>query len=191
MKKLTIFAAMVLLFSSCAIQRALNMMNLQYQMGDVVNMNWAGINLSKVKSINDLSITDAAKAAAAIAKKDFTITCNMNVIARNKTSQPAGISGFDYELLLDGKKLLTGSNPKINLTIPPNGTNQIIPIPVRVDVREVLQAETLESLINLVKQLTNYGIGNSSKVSLKFRPYVKIADRNVKMSYINLNKTFQ
>ncbi|HRT13493.1 MAG TPA: hypothetical protein P5134_02665 [Bacteroidales bacterium] len=191
MKKITILAAIVLLFSGCAIQRALNMVNLQYQMGDIVNINWAGINLSKVKSVNDLSVADAAKAAAAIARKDFTITCNMNVIARNKTSQPAALGGFDYELQLDGKKLIDGSNPKINLSIPPNGTQQIIPIPMRIDIREVLQAETLESFLNLVGQLTNYGIGNPSKVALKFRPYVKVADTNIKMSYITLNKTFQ
>lgn len=191
MKKIITVIGLVLLLSGCALQQALNMANLKYQMGDVVNITWAGINLSKVKSVNDLSVTDAAKAAAALLRKDYNITFNMNVIAKNSTDKPAGLHGFDYQLLLDGRSIVSGSNPKININVSPNGGRQTIPIPVRLDLGEILKEQTLESVVNLAKQLSNYGTGAPSDIALKFRPYIKVGDSSVKLSYITLDKTLK
>ncbi len=191
MKKIIIVMLLPFILGGCAIQQALNMANLKYQMGDVVNITWAGINLSKVKSVNDLSVADAAKATAALLSKDYNLTFNVNVIAKNSTDKPAGLHGFDYQVLLDGRSMVDGSNPKININVSPNGGRQTIPIPVRINLKEVLKEQTLESVVNLAKQLTDYGSGHPSKVAVKFRPYIKVGDSSMKLSYITLDKTLK
>lgn len=191
MKKIVAVLVLGLLLSGCALQQALNMANLKYQMSDFANITWAGINLSNIKSVQDISVADVTKATAALLRKDYNMTFTINVLAKNSTPEPAALHGFDYQLLLDGRTIVEGSNPKININVPANGGRQIIPIPVRVNVGDVLKQQTLESIVNFAKQMTDYGSGRPSNVAVKFRPYLRVGDSPVKLSYITLNKTLQ
>lgn len=187
-----LFAALVICLCGCAtIQEALNMANCKYKLNNIANVIWGNVNLTKIKSVSDISVTDAAKLAKAVLQKDFNVKFTTNILASNSTAMPASIGGFDYIFLLDGNDVVSGEhNSKVS--IPANST-QVIPLTLNVDARNLLQKGTLEDMVNLVKNITNYGDGSSSNVALKIRPWIvnQITGQTTKLSYIKLNKTLQ
>lgn len=192
MKKIISLLLIVALAGSCEIlQQAINMINCKYKLSNITDITWAGINLSNIKSPTDLSFNDAAKAAKAILNKDFRINFKVNVQAVNNATTTAGINGFDYILLLDGSQIATGQSSNKKITVAPNGGKTTIPFLMNVDLKTVLTGKNVENMVNFAKNVSNYGKGQASKVSIKFRPWIKLGDSYQKLTYITLNKTFQ
>ena len=190
-KPITLLLIAALLAGCTILQQALNMVNCQYKLSNITDITWAGINLSAITKPSDLNLSDAAKAGRAILNKDFKIGFKVNVQAVNNATTSAGINGFDYILLLDGNQIATGQSANKKITVAPNGGKTTIPFLMNVDLKTVLTAKNIDNMINFAKNVSNYGKGEPSKVSIKFRPWIKLGDSYQKLSYITLNKKFQ
>lgn len=187
-----LFGLLVVTLAGCAtIQEALNMANCKYKLDNIANIIWANVNLSKIKSVSDLSVADAAKLAKAIINKDYNIQFTTNILAQNSTAMAAAISGFDYILQLEGRDILSGEHNKA-VSIPAN-SSKTIPLTLNVDARTLFSKGTLDDMVNLAKNISNYGEGKASNVGLKIRPWISnaVTGGSTKLTYINLNKTFQ
>lgn len=192
MKKTISLLLIVMLLAGCEIlQQALNMVNCQYKLGNITNITWAGINLSSITKPADLTLSDAAKAANAILNKDFKINFKVNVQAVNNSTTTAGINGFDYIMFLDGSQIAVGQSINKKITVAPNGGKTTIPFLMNVDLKTVLTGKNIDNMVNFARNVSNYGKGQASKVSIKFRPWIKLGDSYQKLTYITLNKTFQ
>jgi len=171
----------------------INLINCKYSLANVSDITWAGINLSNIKSVSDLQWTDLQKAIQAIKNKDFRIGCNVNVNAKNETTNPAKLCAYDYELLLEGSSIAQGSSASQTTVIYPQSTS-LIRVPLSMDLVKIFSNGDTKNVINFARNLMDYGNGTPSNVSVKFTPYLNTKEgtsKGVKMPTITLNKTFQ
>ena len=196
LKKLTIILAVTatLLFAGgCGLAQLINLINCKFNLANVSDITWAGINLSNIKSVSDLQWSDLQKAVQAVKNKDFRIGCNVNVNAKNDTEKPAKLCAFDYDLLLEGSSIAQGSSTDRTTIINPKTTSRIA-VPLSMDLVSIFKNGDTKNVINLARNLTDYGNGKESNVKVKFTPYINTPNgtgKGAKMPTITLNKTFQ
>jgi len=192
-KKITIavaFVAIMIFGAACSLTQLINLVNCKFSLANVSNITWAGINLSNIKSVSDLSFANLQKAATAIKNRDFGVSADVNVNVKNETTQPAKLFAFDYELLLENAPLVSGSCKDRTYTIN-GGTTSVVPVPVKADLVSIIKNGEVGNIVNFARNLSDYGNGKESNVKVKLTPYAGTTERSMKMPTITLNKTFQ
>lgn len=192
-KKITVavaFAALMIVGGACSLTQLINLINCKFSLANVSNITWAGINLSNIRSVSDLSMANLQKAYNAIKNKDFGVSADINVNVKNETPQPAKLFAFDYELFLENAPLVSGSNREHSYTINGNSTS-IVPVPVKADLVSIIKNGEVGNIVNFARNLTDYGNGKESNVKIKLTPYAGNAEKSTKLPTITLNKTFQ
>lgn len=196
LKKITLVVLVTtstLFFCGCGLAQLINLINCKFSLANVSNITWAGINLSNIKSVSDLSFADLQKALVAIKNKDFKIGCDVNVNAKNETANPAKLCAYDYDLYLDGSSVAQGSNASKTTIINPQSTT-LIAVPLSLDLVSIFKNGDTKNVINFARNMMDYGNGTESNVKVKFTPYISPANSNsngTKLPAITLNKTFQ
>ncbi len=154
-----------------------NAERLRFKLGTIDKITVGGVNLSNVKSLDQLNITQSAGLLATLASGSLPTSLTVNLIAKNPDTYPGGtkessslIKGLSYRLIVDNKELITGDIDK-TIEVPGVGKQVTIPIPVKVDLMKMLGDGGLESIINLVSAM-NGTTGASSKVTLKIKPTI-------------------
>lgn len=183
----------LLFLGGCGLAQLINLINCKFSLANVSDITWAGINLSNIKSVSDLQWSDLQKAIQAVKNKDFRIGCNVNVNAKNETEKPAKLCAFDYDLLLEGSSIAQGSSTDRTTIINPKTTSRIA-VPLSMDLVSIFKNGDTKNVINLARNLTDYGNGKESNVKVKFTPYINTPNgtgKGAKMPTITLNKTFQ
>ena len=183
----------LLFLGGCGLAQLINLINCKFSLANVSDITWAGINLSNIKSVSDLQWSDLQKAVQAVKNKDFRIGCNVNVNAKNETESPAKLCAFDYDLLLEGSSIAQGSSTDRTTVINPHSTTRIL-VPLSMDLVSIFKNGDTKNVINLARNLTDYGNGKESNVKVKFTPYINTPNgtgKGAKMPTITLNKTFQ
>lgn len=196
LKKLTIILAVtvtMLFMGGCGLAQLINLINCKFSLANISDITWAGINISNIRSVSDLQWSDLQKAYQAIKNKDFRIGCNVNVNAKNETTQPAKLCAYDYDLFLEGSSIAQGSSTTQTTLINPQST-ALIHVPLSMDLYNIFKNGDAKNVINLARNLMDYGNGTESNVKVKFTPYINSANgtgRGAKLPTITLNKTFQ
>ena len=188
LRKITIaltFVAVVLMGSACALTQLINLVNCKFSLANVSNITWAGINLSNIRSVSDLSMANLQKAY-----KDFAVSADVNVNVKNETPQPAKLFAFDYELFLENSPLVSGCNRDHSYTINGNSTS-VVPVPVKADLVSIIKNGEVGNIVNFARNLSDYGSGKESNVKIKLTPYAGTNEKSTKLPTITLNKTFQ
>lgn len=193
LRKITIaltFVAVVLMGSACALTQLINLVNCKFSLANVSNITWAGINLSNIRSVSDLSMANLQKAYNAIKNRDFAVSADVNVNVKNETPQPAKLFAFDYELFLENSPLVSGCNRDHSYTINGNSTS-VVPVPVKADLVSIIKNGEVGNIVNFARNLSDYGSGKESNVKIKLTPYAGTNEKSTKLPTITLNKTFQ
>lgn len=183
-------SCMVLLFASCSVLQFANLVRCQFSMKNISDITWAGINLSNINGISDFSLDNLRKAKEALKNKDFGVSCNINVDAKNDTKYPAKLIGYDYELFLEDYLFASGNSHNKTYSVLPNSISTLT-IPLQFDVAKIIKDGELSSVINLVRNLTDYGKGEPSQVKVRFTPYMQVGEKSQPLAPISLSKTFQ
>ncbi len=194
-KTLTIvlISATLLFAGGCGLAQLINLINCKFSLANISDITWAGINLSNIKNVSDLQWSDLQKAVQAIRNKDFKVGCNVNVNAKNETANPAKLCAYDYELFLEGSSIATGSNSSQTTLINPQATT-LVRVPLSMDLYNIFKNGDAKNVVNLARNLMDYGNGTESNVKVKFTPYINAANgsgKGNKLPAITLNKTFQ
>ncbi|MCR4965174.1 MAG: LEA type 2 family protein [Bacteroidales bacterium] len=176
--------------TSCGLSKVVNLLKCSFDMDGITDITWAGINMSKIKSVSDLSVNDLKSAASAIKNKDFNVGCNIKVNVKNSTSRDAKMIAYDYELLIDNASVATGSSEDNSYIIKPNATTPI-KVPISVDLVKIFrnQEGELKSLVKFARNLTDYGNGDPSNVKVKFSPKFTIGKKMQTFPPFILSKT--
>lgn len=196
LKKLSIILAVtvtMLFMGGCGLAQLINLINCKFSLSNISDITWAGINISNIRSVSDLQWSDLQKAYQAIKNKDFRIGCNVNVNAKNETTQPAKLCAYDYDLFLEGSSIAQGSSTTQTTLINPQST-ALIHVPLSMDLYNIFKNGDAKNVINLARNLMDYGNGTESNVKVKFTPYINSANgtgKGAKLPTITLNKTFQ
>ena len=174
------FLMAVILYSCSGISDAVkNAQRLQFKLGSVDNFDLAGVNISKIKTLNDVNLIDGAVLLAAFAGGSMPASFDVNLIAKNPDTYPGGsaessslIKSISWRLLIDGQEMVGGEVDK-NIIIPGVGKSVTIPIPVKLDLAQLFGNGGYEKIMNLALAIGGKS-GTSSRLTLKIRPVADI-----------------
>jgi LEA14-like dessication related protein len=170
-------------------QQATNLMNCDFRVLSVENINLAGINIQNMTSIKNLNLTDGAKIMAAIGGGTFPLSLTVNIQGKNPNTSPAGLNKLDWILFIDDIQMTSGSVTKA-FTIPPNNGTTVIPIQVGLDLKKILQGKSLDAIMNFGFNLA--GTGNKpTRIKAKLKPTIMIGTYPLSYpGYITVNTEF-
>jgi hypothetical protein len=154
-----------------------NLQKCQFKLENVAGFKLVGIELSKVSSLKDLNLLEAAKLLQTFNKKQVPVSFTLNVAALNPNDGTSGsakstvtLSKLDWNLLIDGVQTINGT---VNKSIELPGTNQktIIPLEIGLDLYKFFGDKGYESLINTALAIGGVS-GSASKLTLNATPTI-------------------
>jgi hypothetical protein len=190
---LLVFSSFMLVSSRCGVvnqaQQMGNLVKCDFRIVNIQNLTLAGVNIQKVKSLNDLNLTDAARITAALAGSSLPMTFQLNLEGKNPNSSAAGMNKLDWMVFVDNYHMASGSVDK-SFTIPPNNGTTIIPILISVDLKEVLQTKAMDDIANFAFNLA--GVGNKpTRIMAKIQPTIMIGQTALTYpGYITISTSF-
>ena len=152
--------------------------NLEFKLGGIQQMRVAGINISNVAPVSDLSVQDALSLTAAVQRRSLPVTFVLNVEARNpnsgggsKRTVPLRLTGLDWKLRIDGVETVSGDLER-PIEIPGSKDVVVIPLTVSLDLYRYFAEEGYDGLLKLAMALGGKQ-GSSARVQLDARPSVE------------------
>jgi hypothetical protein len=151
---------------------------LQFKLGAVNNFRLAGVDISRVQTPSNLTLSDGAKLLGAFNNREIPVSFRLNVEAKNPNTGGESTGGADlffkrmeFRLYVDGKETIEGTvNQRIR--VPATGATEIIPVDLSLDLMEFFGNRGYEDLLNLAFAIGGVN-GSSSKLRLGARVTVE------------------
>ena len=175
---LSLILALILLFPfhGCKVteqaKMVSNLVNCDFQIRSVENVNLGGVNFQYVNSISDLGISDMTRLLAIFASPSFPLSLQINIIGRNPNASSAGLNRLEWILFIDDSQMTTGILDK-PFVIPANNGTAIIPVAIGMDLKQALKGESAQALINFAMNLAGVG-SKASRIKIKIKPTIMI-----------------
>lgn len=164
-------------------QAIANLANCEYTLTNVNNVSVAGVNLKKITN-GQVGATDVIKLTAALVNKSLPLSMDVNVKVKNPTNYDARLANMDWALDIEKQQIASGLvNQNRNIGAKSTTT---VPLAVGTDVYSLFSKNGIESVKKFAGSFKNDG--TSSKVALRIRPHVTIANMDMPTSYITLSK---
>lgn len=194
MKKHIIFisvAAMCMMSVSCSVisnlasqlQGIANLANCEYTLTNINNVSIAGVNLKKIAG-GQVSASDVVMLSTALLQKKLPLNMDVNINVKNPTEHNANLTSMDWIMDIEQTQIASGKVDK-RYTIGAK-KSAVVPLSVGTDVYNLFSKQGIESVKKFAGSFSNDG--TSSKVALKIRPYVTVANMTMPTSYITLKK---
>ena len=184
MKKLQRYIIFLILFSisflnfgcSGVYDAITNVQRLQFKLDNVTGMKLAGVPLSSISSISNLSFTDGANLIAAFSSGKLPVEFTLNVLAKNPNDGTGGtkqssavIKNLDWRLFIENNETINGRIG--NITVPGVGQATTIPIGMNFDLLKFFRDAGYDNILNLALALGGRN-GSASKITLKVKPTI-------------------
>jgi hypothetical protein len=154
-----------------------NIQRLQFKLDNVTGMKVAGVPLSNITSISNLSWSDGASILGAFTSGRLPVDFTLNVLAKNPNDGTGGtkqssavIKNMDWRLFIDNNETINGRVG--NITVPGVGQATNIPIGMNFDLLEFFRNAGYDNLLNLALALGGRN-GSASRITLKVKPTVE------------------
>jgi len=152
--------------------QVISLVNCDFRIHSVENINLAGVNVQHINDVKQLSLADAARLMTAVIGNTFPLSFQLNFEARNPNTTPAGMNQLEYIIFIDDIRVASG-NLHHSFTIPPNNGTAIIPMQITTNLKEILNGESLQSIVNFGLNLV--GAGNEpTRFMVKLKPSILI-----------------
>lgn len=181
MKKAIIILSTILMMYSCdalkQIGGAYNFTQCKYEYNSISDVEVAGINLGKPKSV---SIAEIAKlstifAGGKIESIPFSMILNLDV--ENPNEKAAFLNGLDYMIELNNMEFTRG---KLDAPVHIDaGESSIIPLSIGVDLKNLMNQYSQDKVTTEMSRFLGISSGQT-KVSIKLWPKVLIGDVPIK-----------
>lgn len=156
----------------------LSLEKMEFRLAGIQQMRLAGVGVSSMSAVSDLSIQDALALTTAFQRKSLPTTFVLNVEARNpnaggagKRSTPLKLTSLDWRLVIDGVPTVTGDLDR-PIEIPGTQDVVVIPITVSLDLYRFFAEQGYEKIVNLAMALGGKQ-GSTSRVQLDAKPSVE------------------
>jgi hypothetical protein len=170
-------------------QQVYNLVNCEFRIRSVENINLAGINIQNITGLKNLGMADVGRIMAAFTKPTFPLTFQLTIDGRNPNSAPAGLNRLDYIVYIDDIQMTSGTLEK-SITIPPNNGIITIPIEMSVDLKKILQGKSMDAIVNFGFNLSGQGT-KPSRLLLKLKPSIIVGSKLLSYpGYINVKTEF-
>lgn len=149
---LLVLSALLLGSSGCAtLQQMAALRQVDFSLDRVSALTLAGVDLSRVRSYDDLGVVDVARITAAVATRRLPLDFTLHVRADNPEGNgQARMTALDWTLFLQDRETVSGGLPSAVL-IPAGGRAEI-PLGIRLDLLEFFDGSGRD-LVNLALSL--------------------------------------
>ena len=166
--------SLALLLGACAtLQQFAALRNVDFSVDRLTGVRLAGVDLSRVRSYSQLSVTEAARLASAVSQRalplDFTV--HLEALNPQDNSVDARLMRMDWTLLLQDRETLSGTFA--DETLLRRGQPTDVPIDVSVDLLDFFQGSA-QDLFNLALSIAD-PTRPPTEVSLRATPTVDTA----------------
>jgi len=166
--------ALLLVLPGCqTLREVANLRKVNFSIDRVAEVQLAGINLSNIRSFEDLGAGDVLRLGAALARKEMPLTFQLHVMAENPADNPvqARLVRMDWTLLLEDRETINGVFDQ-NVVLPP-GQAQDLPFPVSLDLLTFFD-KGARDLVELGLALAGQG-GAPKEIKLRATPTIDTA----------------
>ena len=182
MKKAIIILSTILLMYSCDVVQqiggAYNLLQCKYDYNSIDNVQIAGINLGKGKSVSVLQIASLTTilTGGTLQNIPFSMVVNLDVANPNEKAS-AYLNGMDYQIELNDMELTSG---KLDtpVRIEPGGS-QVVPLSIGVDLMNLMNRYSKEKVSGEMSRFIGITPGET-KVTVKLWPKVLIGNTPIK-----------
>ncbi len=172
------FSAMFLNIGCSGVMDALtNVQRLQFRLDKVSGMKLAGVYLSNIASLSNISVLDAANLLANFTQGKLPVEFTLNVLAKNPNDGTGGtkntaavIKNLAWRLFIDSKETINGNVRDVS--VPGVGQTTNIPIGMSFDLLKFFNDAGYNNVVNLALALGGKN-GSSSRITLKVKPTVE------------------
>lgn len=184
-----VIAGLLVLGSCKALMSYTNILKCDFRMESLKNPTLAGIDVNSVKSFSDLSFLQAGKITTAYLGGNIPLVFILNMEAKNPNTSEARMAQFDWIVKIDEVQIASGTNQS-EYVVPANEGREIIPLRISVNLLDVINKESKDTLINFGLNLADAS-NVPTRVSLQIRPTVNVGNVPVTYpGYINLGTEF-
>jgi hypothetical protein len=165
---------LALAVSSCAtLQQIAALRDVDFSVDRLSGVRLAGVDLARVRSYSQLSVTEAARLAAAVSQRtlpmDFTV--HLSALNPEDNSVDARLVRMDWTLLLQDRETLSGTFA--DETILRRGQPTDVPIDVSLDLLDFFQGSA-QDLFDLALSIADPN-APPTEVALRATPTVDTA----------------
>ncbi|MFZ9869662.1 MAG: hypothetical protein ACO3I4_05660 [Candidatus Kapaibacteriota bacterium] len=156
----------------------LSLEKMEFRLAGIQDMRLAGVGMSSVAAVSDLSIQDALALTTAFQRRSLPTTFVLKVEARNpntggagKRSSPLKLTALNWRLIIDGVPTVAGDLDR-PIEIPGTQDVAIIPITVSIDLYRFFAEQGYDKILNLAMALGGKQ-GSTARVQLDAKPSVE------------------
>ena len=159
-------------FSGCqTLKEITNLRNVDFELGNLSNINLAGVNLDNIRSYSDIRAGDILKLTGAFTRGDLPLTFQLNVEAENPSDNQvaARLVRMDWTLFLEERETISGVIDQEQVLNP--GEPVTIPVSIELELLEFFD-NNVRDIVDLALALSGEG-GASKNVKLVASPVVE------------------
>lgn len=160
-----------LVFSGCqTLKEFASLRNVQFSLGQLSNIDLAGVRLDTIDSYSDLTPRDVLKLTTALARRDVPLRFQLDLKAQNPSDNQvaARLVKMDWTLFLENRETISGVIDEERVLNP--GEPIVIPLMMELELMQFFD-DNIRDLVELGLSLAGEG-GASKEVKLEARPVV-------------------
>ncbi len=154
----------------CAtLQRMAALRSVDFDLAGVRHARLAGVDITRIRSYQDLGAVDLGRIALAASRGQVPLDFTLDVRAANPAENgTAAMTRFAWSLLLNDRETVSGVVDSA-VTLP-SGQTVIVPIPVRVDLRQFFDGPA-QGLVDLAASIAGLS-ADPTKIALRAQPTI-------------------
>ncbi len=181
MKKAAIIFSTLLFLQGCNIIQqvggAYNLLQCKFDYNSIDNIEIAGVNLGKSKSLSIANIATLSTILGGGNMQNIPFSMTLNLDVQNPNEKVAYLNGLDYEIELNNMEFANGKLD-VPLRIEP-GETAVLPLSIGLDLKSLINRYSRERVSAEMSRFLGISPGET-KVSVKLWPKVLIGDVPIK-----------
>lgn len=181
MKKAFIILSTIFLLCGCdvfnQIGGAYNLSQCKYDYKSIDNIEIAGVNLGKGKSLSIANLATLSTILAGNNLQTIPFTMMLNLDVKNPNEVAAFLNGLDYMIELDDMEFANGKLD-VPLRIEP-GKSAVLPLAIGIDLKSIMNRYSKDKVTPEVSKFIGISPGQT-KVTVKLWPKVLIGNTPIK-----------
>lgn len=172
-RALVVLPALLLLGGCATLQQIAALRNVDFALDRVAQVRLADIDLDRVRSYSDLSVTDVARLTLALSREELPLDFNLFVQGENppENGTEARLVRFAWTLLLEDRETISGVFEDEVVFAP--GEPTTFPVHISLDLLEFFEGSARD-LGELALNLAGEG-GSPKNVALRAVPTIQTA----------------
>ena len=180
-KAIIIFSTILLMYSCDVVQQiggAYNLSQCKYDYNSIDNVQIAGVNLGKAKSVSVLQIASLTTILSGGALQNIPFSMVLNLDVENPNEKAAAfLNGMDYMIELNDMEFTSGQLD-VPVRIEP-GETTVVPLSIGLDLMNLMNRYSKDKVASEMSRFLGISPGQT-KVTVKLWPKVLIGNKPIK-----------